>query len=247
MIRRPRPHRSASRRPRRRNAAPSDRRRRPPAARAVARRGAGDPRRASRSSRSAWSPSSPAARCSCRAGRSAARRRSPRARRSDETELFQPFWDTYRAVTERYAGGDVDRKALVEGAIKGMIGALERPVLDVPDVRRVQAQPRGLSRRVRGHRGDDRDRRRGRRRPRRAPTLGPDCRMVIVAPIAGSPAEKAGLLAGDIVTAIDGEPRRRADARRGPRQGPRAEGHDGRADDRARRRRPARHRDRPRP
>ena len=46
---------------------------------------------------------------------------------ADEAALFQPFWDTYRAVTERYAGGDVDRKALVEGAIKGLIGALEDP------------------------------------------------------------------------------------------------------------------------
>ena len=46
---------------------------------------------------------------------------------ADEVEAFQPFWDTYRAVTERYAGGDVDRKALIEGAIKGMIGALDDP------------------------------------------------------------------------------------------------------------------------
>ena len=46
---------------------------------------------------------------------------------ADEVDAFQPFWDTYRAVTERYAGGDVDRKALIEGAIKGMIGALDDP------------------------------------------------------------------------------------------------------------------------
>jgi hypothetical protein len=45
----------------------------------------------------------------------------------DEAELFQPFWDAYHNVTERYAGGDVDRKALVEGAIKGMIEALGDP------------------------------------------------------------------------------------------------------------------------
>jgi carboxyl-terminal processing protease len=36
------------------------------------------------------------------------------------------------------------------------------------------------------------------------PTLGPDCRLVIVAPLAGSPAEKAGLKAGDIVVKVDG-------------------------------------------
>jgi hypothetical protein len=30
-----------------------------------------------------------------------------------EDQAFQPFWDAYRAVTDRYAGGTVDRKALV--------------------------------------------------------------------------------------------------------------------------------------
>lgn len=44
-----------------------------------------------------------------------------------EQELFQPFWDTYRAITERYAGGDIDEKALIEGAIKGMVEALGDP------------------------------------------------------------------------------------------------------------------------
>ena len=32
-----------------------------------------------------------------------------------------------RAISDRYAGGDVDRKSLVEGAIKGMIGSLDDP------------------------------------------------------------------------------------------------------------------------
>ena len=41
-----------------------------------------------------------------------------------EERAFQPFWDTYRAITDHYAGGDVDRKAVIDGAIKGMIDAL---------------------------------------------------------------------------------------------------------------------------
>jgi carboxyl-terminal processing protease len=36
-------------------------------------------------------------------------------------------------------------------------------------------------------------------------TLGAQCRLVIVAPIGGSPAEKAGLLPGDLVLATDGK------------------------------------------
>jgi carboxyl-terminal processing protease len=36
--------------------------------------------------------------------------------------------------------------------------------------------------------------------------LGPDCRMVVVSVIEGSPAEAAGILPGDITVAVDGEP-----------------------------------------
>ena len=28
-----------------------------------------------------------------------------------EDEAFRPFWDTYHTITERYAGGEVDRDA----------------------------------------------------------------------------------------------------------------------------------------
>ncbi|MBF8289209.1 MAG: family peptidase [Chloroflexi bacterium] len=35
-------------------------------------------------------------------------------------------------------------------------------------------------------------------------TFGPDCRLVIVAPLEGSPAEKAGLRPGDIIAEVDG-------------------------------------------
>jgi len=45
----------------------------------------------------------------------------------DEGMAFQPFWDTYHTIEGRYAGGPVDREAVVQGAIKGMIGALDDP------------------------------------------------------------------------------------------------------------------------
>ena len=35
--------------------------------------------------------------------------------------------------------------------------------------------------------------------------LSETCRLVVVAPLAGSPAEEAGLQAGDFVLAVDGE------------------------------------------
>jgi carboxyl-terminal processing protease len=37
-------------------------------------------------------------------------------------------------------------------------------------------------------------------------TIAPDCRLVVVSPITGSPADEAGLLAGDVIASIDGEP-----------------------------------------
>ena len=80
---------------------------------------------------------------------------------SGEAEAFQPFWDTYRAVTDRYAGGDVDRKALIEGAIKGMIGALDDPYSLYLTSQEFKDSLRSALGRVRGHRRDDRDRGRG--------------------------------------------------------------------------------------
>ena len=44
-----------------------------------------------------------------------------------EDEAFRPFWDTYHTITERYAGSEVDRDALIQGAIRGMIDSLEDP------------------------------------------------------------------------------------------------------------------------
>src|SRR4051794_2395588 len=46
---------------------------------------------------------------------------------SEEGQAFQPFWDTYHAISDRYAGGDVDRVQVVQGAIRGMITALGDP------------------------------------------------------------------------------------------------------------------------
>ena len=44
-----------------------------------------------------------------------------------QSEAFQPFWDTYHAINDRYAGGEVDRTKVVQGAIRGMIQALGDP------------------------------------------------------------------------------------------------------------------------
>jgi carboxyl-terminal processing protease len=123
---------------------------------------------------------------------------------ADEVDAFQPFWDTYRAVTERYAGGDVDRKALIEGAIKGMIGALDDPYSLYLTSDEFKDSLRSISGEFEGigatigtvdAAGETSS----------CTTLAGDCRLVVVAPIPGSPAEGAGLLAGDVIDAIDGQ------------------------------------------
>jgi carboxyl-terminal processing protease len=120
-----------------------------------------------------------------------------------EAEAFQPFWDAYRAVTDRYAGGTVDRTALIQGAIKGMIAALNDPFSQYLTPEEYKASLQGIAGEFTGigatigtvdASGSNAS----------CSPLGPACRMAIEGTIAGAPAEKAGLLAGDIVTAIDG-------------------------------------------
>ena len=113
--------------------------------------------------------------------------------------MFQPFWDTYRAVTDRYAGGDVDRKALVEGAIKGMIGALDDPYSQYLTSEEFKPSLQGISGEFEGI-GATIGTVDAAGATSSCTDLGPDCRMVIVAPITDAPAEKAGLLPGDVIT-----------------------------------------------
>ena len=121
---------------------------------------------------------------------------------ADEQAVFQPFWDTYRAVTEDYAGEPVDRKKLVDGAIKGLISALDDPfsMYLTPDEYRQSLQ--GLSGRFEGIGARVEMRRVGGSGD--CTRLGGGCALVVVEPIAGAPAEKAGVRAGDVISAIDG-------------------------------------------
>lgn len=122
-----------------------------------------------------------------------------------EAEAFQPFWDTYRAVTGSYAGGPVDRKALIEGAIKGMIAALGDPYSQYLTSEEFKATLRDISGQFEGI-GATIGTVDAAGATSSCTTLGPECRLVVVAPLAGSPAEKAGLKAGDLIEKVDGSP-----------------------------------------
>ncbi|HEV8547046.1 MAG TPA: S41 family peptidase [Candidatus Limnocylindrales bacterium] len=122
---------------------------------------------------------------------------------ASRADVFQPFWDTYQTIQRRYAGGEINDQALVRGAIKGMVDALGDPYSAYLTPEEYQAGLQGLSGEFEGigaeigttnAKGETSD----------CSTFGPDCFLVIISPIEGSPAEKAGLKPGDTVLAVDG-------------------------------------------
>ncbi len=119
-----------------------------------------------------------------------------------DSAAFRPFWDTYHTINERYAGSDIDSETIVQGAIRGMIGSLGDPYSAYLTSDEYRSSLQGISGQFEGIGAEiateAEDGTQG------CATLGPRCRLVIVAPIGGSPAEKAGLRPGDLVLATDG-------------------------------------------
>lgn len=109
----------------------------------------------------------------------------------DELEtLFVPFWEAWNIVHDQYVEQPVDNKVLMQGAIRGMLDALGdeqtfymEPELYQSESSSLQGQYEGIGAHV-DTEGDY---------------------LTIISPIEGSPAEKAGLLPGDKIIAIDGE------------------------------------------
>ncbi|MES2210711.1 MAG: S41 family peptidase [Chloroflexota bacterium] len=116
---------------------------------------------------------------------------------------FQPFWDVYAAIRDRYALGPVDKKALIEGAIKGMVEAVGDPYSTYLTSEEFRNTLQDISGEFEGigaeigtvnAKGETVD----------CATFGPDCRLVVVAPLDGSPAAAAGLKPGDVIAKVDG-------------------------------------------
>ena len=121
---------------------------------------------------------------------------------ASDAALFKPFWDVWDSITHSYVG-PVDRQKLVEGAIDGMMKGLGDPYsayMSPDDLRKARedlgGQFEGIGATIGTTTASGTE--------TTCPTLGPDCRMTVVAPIVDSPAERAGLLAGDVILTIDG-------------------------------------------
>jgi carboxyl-terminal processing protease len=129
--------------------------------------------------------------------------RTPTGAASDQ-QAWQPFWDVYDAIRTRYPLGPVDRETLVEGAIRGMVESVGDPYssyLSPEDFRGtiddISGTFEGIGAEIgavdaHGNTSD-------------CSTFGPDCHLVIIAPLEGSPAESAGLEPGDVIAAVDGK------------------------------------------
>ncbi len=121
---------------------------------------------------------------------------------AQEADLFAPFWDTWDSITKSYVG-EVDRQKLVQGAIDGMIGALDDPYSSYMSPEELQKARESIGGEFSGI-GAEVTTQPTDPATEACDTIGPTCRVVVVAPIDGSPALRAGLKAGDVITAVDG-------------------------------------------
>lgn len=107
----------------------------------------------------------------------------------DRETLFQPFWEAWDIVHEQYVD-PVDDVELMRGAIRGMIEALGDPhssYMDPDEYRQATIPLEGEYEGI-------------------GAWVDPTGEyLTIIAPMPGSPAERAGLKPGDQIIAVDGE------------------------------------------
>jgi carboxyl-terminal processing protease len=122
------------------------------------------------------------------------------------TEAFDAFCQAYKYLKSQYVD-QLDDKALAEGAIKGMVDfGVKDPFsgyMSPEDYRRALGDLSGEFTGIGAEMGvrnldDPAD-------LAACNTFSATCALVVVAPLEDSPAQAAGLLAGDIVLRIDGE------------------------------------------
>ncbi len=115
---------------------------------------------------------------------------TPTASNSSTDSLFQPFWETWQLVHSEYVDQPVNDTELMQGAIRGMLASLGDKHTSYMNPEEYQQATMPLEG---GYEGIG----------AYVDTSG--AYLTIISPMTGSPAEAAGLKAGDEITAIDGK------------------------------------------
>jgi carboxyl-terminal processing protease len=127
---------------------------------------------------------------------------APTSSLADAT-AWQPFWDVYKAITERYPLDPVAPKTLIEGAIRGLVESVGDPYSSYLSPEDFTGTLNDISGTFEGI-GAEIGSVDGSGNTNDCALFGPDCFLVVITPIAGSPAEKAGLKPGDVILTVDG-------------------------------------------
>ena len=117
---------------------------------------------------------------------------------------WQPFWDVYDAIRQRYPLEPIARQALIEGAIRGLVEAVGDPYSSYLSPEDFKGTLDDISGTFEGI-GAEIGAVDGAGNTSDCSPFGPDCHLVIIAPLEGSPAEAAGLRPGDVVLEVDGK------------------------------------------
>ncbi len=107
----------------------------------------------------------------------------------DRETLFKPFWQAWDLVHKQYVAQPVDDTTLMRGAISGMLNSLGDPntaYMDPDQYQQANAPLEGSYEGIGAW----------------VDTTGEF--LTIISPMAGSPAEAAGLKSGDMIIAVDG-------------------------------------------
>lgn len=108
----------------------------------------------------------------------------------DREKLFEPFWQAWELVHQNYVDQPVNDQELMQGAIRGMLEAIGDPYsgyMTPDEYQQANAPLRGEYEGIGAW----------------VDTSG--SLLTIISPMEGSPAENAGLKAGDQIIAVDGE------------------------------------------